>query len=1712
MANRTGRADRDRLSSLASAVPPMLEPLEPRLLLSAADLLDVAPIIGWDGDTSQYANLADATPTGTRFCLLDPDDQSTWIDAEKLPPDDPDYPKQPGTGDDYLCWAAAASNALWYTGWGDTSGMLSEDDVFQEFKDHWTDYGCWPEWAMEWWFDGTDSSGPGGSSSHDGGGGFYTEDEFYDFYEYYHEDGNDSSVMSSIDSYLRSSYGVTLGVFQSGSPAGHAITCWGFNYNPSDADDYYGIWITDSDDSKNLEAPPDRLRYYEIRSEGGKWFLNDYYGSNTWFIDIVQSIEPLPGNRRPELTLPTLAPLSGTAADSYVFNVHYYDRDGDPPMDGQTQVYLSGGESHWMHLESGLPADGTYSVSVNGLAPGTYQHFFRAVDVGGLDDMLGWLPGPYVDQPPGTDVDISATGWDDPDGDGDGYPEAGESVECQVILENIGSSTLTNVQAWLSSSVGNVDITDDHVYYGDITAGDYEMAGDRFNMFLDFASTWYDLPFDLHVTYAKDGQEYWQDMSFTKTFYEDGVQQAEFEVDYIVWDDSERGDDDDALESGEDADMYLYVKNVGNAHAKHVDVMVGDVPEFTIEYDWERYPDLFAGDPAVPAADGGHFTVRDVPTSLSGTFFTDVVVQYGDSGVTLEYTIHNVPIEIVGSPYMRPTWADEGSDRYEFARVSPGTLVSKEVTIENYGSDPLTIYDVVEDYEDTEIVGFTPGMTIPPGSTGPAFTVEINTTGLDEAISRDIEIQSNAHDAPPGKGATQTIRIAGTVTEPCSGTWEETFAFHANGALKGLAVGDTDGDGHREIVTIGAWVDPEVQVFENVGNNQYVERWSHTLTTSGEFTEGVDAIAIADVNGDGKDDIVCGVYLDGGSNGKLFLIQSSADNTWSVTWSTTTNGALYELIVDDSDGDGRNEIIYSSSGHLYVLENRGGTSFFQILDISRDETDGSPYRSFGGMAVGDSDRDSRPEIIFTSGSRANEWSTNEAQFFIYESTSDNIYTQRYAGLSYDADDVEAWGFARVAIGDPDGDGRREIVVGENRGERLIIIESTSDNSWSLTPTSWEYSTTYSRDPWVVIVANVDDDPTEEIVLGFDPANTTGVVIIDGFAADSYVKVWQSPDYWGEVYSIVVDNTDDSGIPRIIVGIDSGSDIDPDVIVYGQVLPIDLSITEAGIGFDPVAPVENEDVIVTAAIWNLESGDADNVVVRFYEGDPSLENQINSDQVISAIPGGESRTAEVTWPGATDEGTYDIYVVVDPDNQIYETNEEGNNQAYRSIVVTDDDTEGPVISNVVVAEYDGDGDGIIGADEQLQISWDVSDPSGIGPVSLWIDLDRDGLGTPGDRDPDDAILLGGYYFATFGPLGVGTYDFAIDAEDADNSPAMSTYTGSLDVVAAEEITVLYDAQPIVDGETVPIDFGSVVEGGPGVPKVFFVRNDGEQVLSLGEISVPDGFTVTGPAESVVQPRGGTTHFTVTLATGSAGAFSDDVTLANSDGDEDPFNFAVSGSVLIPGDADCNWTVELADLSALAFNWDTQTGATWQMGDFDNDGDVDLTDLSILAFNWQRTVVAGAGIVAGAKSADMTELPLLAALDDPSSPSRSTRLSGQMDRVLVGAPVAPVAWKSIGTFPGLPADLLAATTGGAAVSEPARVSDDVAALVGFVGRPTGSGGSVGLNGIEERPAILARPIGSGPGREDDAPVAGALAGGLESELTVDLLADLAVVDVL
>jgi len=142
---------------------------------------------------------------------------------------------------------------------------------------------------------------------------------------------------------------------------------------------------------------------------------------------------------------------------------------------------------------------------------------------------------------------------------------------------------------------------------------------------------------------------------------------------------------------------------------------------------------------------------------------------------------------------------------------------------------------------------------------------------------------------------------------------------------------------------------------------------------------------------------------------------------------------------------------------------------------------------------------------------------------------------------------------------------------------------------------------------------------------------------------------------GSASSMALDSNDN---PH--VSYDGGSDLK-----YAT-LRADLEVTSSDIVFKPPSPVKNgSSVLINATIHNVGDGNANNVIIRFYDGVPPGV-QIGLDQTIASIAGRSYGYAEVAW-SASPIGTHNIYVVVDPDNMI-EENDEFNNIANRTIEV------------------------------------------------------------------------------------------------------------------------------------------------------------------------------------------------------------------------------------------------------------------------------------------------------------------------------------------------------------------------------------------------------------------------------------------------------------
>ncbi|MGC8949403.1 MAG: CARDB domain-containing protein, partial [Thermoprotei archaeon] len=117
--------------------------------------------------------------------------------------------------------------------------------------------------------------------------------------------------------------------------------------------------------------------------------------------------------------------------------------------------------------------------------------------------------------------------------------------------------------------------------------------------------------------------------------------------------------------------------------------------------------------------------------------------------------------------------------------------------------------------------------------------------------------------------------------------------------------------------------------------------------------------------------------------------------------------------------------------------------------------------------------------------------------------------------------------------------------------------------------------------------------------------------------------------------------------------------DPTLLPYIK----DVSISQSDITYSPFI---GRPVRINVKVHNSGDIQLDNITVRVYNGNPFLNGtQIGSDIIIPKINANETVTVSITWDNTP--GSYDIYVVLDPDNSIIEL-DETNNIAYQTITI------------------------------------------------------------------------------------------------------------------------------------------------------------------------------------------------------------------------------------------------------------------------------------------------------------------------------------------------------------------------------------------------------------------------------------------------------------
>jgi len=173
-----------------------------------------------------------------------------------------------------------------------------------------------------------------------------------------------------------------------------------------------------------------------------------------------------------------------------------------------------------------------------------------------------------------------------------------------------------------------------------------------------------------------------------------------------------------------------------------------------------------------------------------------------------------------------------------------------------------------------------------------------------------------------------------------------------NAFSRSILIGDVNGDGKKEIIavsTINSGVYSYITDASEMDNTLYVYSsnlsllWKFRDKNAEEQTEyptfKTSSLALGDLDGDGVDDIVFSISpsiapidtVSGEYYPKTTLYAFKGDGT--LLWNRTFEGGITpeSLIIDDINGDGKNEILVGSD-NLYMLDSSGEVISTYFLD------------------------------------------------------------------------------------------------------------------------------------------------------------------------------------------------------------------------------------------------------------------------------------------------------------------------------------------------------------------------------------------------------------------------------------------------------------------------------------------------------------------------------------------------------------------------------------------------------------------------------------------------------------------------------------------------------------------------------------------------------------------------------------------------------------
>ena len=295
-----------------------------------------------------------------------------------------------------------------------------------------------------------------------------------------------------------------------------------------------------------------------------------------------------------------------------------------------------------------------------------------------------------------------------------------------------------------------------------------------------------------------------------------------------------------------------------------------------------------------------------------------------------------------------------------------------------------------------------------------------------------------------------------------------------------VAIADIDGDGKADIVVANRGMgfpfgSSSISVLRNTSTPGAL-----SFAASVNLTVGTNAalggLVAVDLDADGKTDIVSAST--GDLNLWAFRNTSTPGNvSFASAQSFTAGEFVMELATADIDGDGKTDVVGTNAqlGHMLVFRNTSTTGSLGLASPVVTAAGTQPW----GVAARDMDGDAKADVIVA------DTSTNSV--YLYRNTSTSGSVSFAAMVTFAATNAPRL----LAVGDFDVDGLPDVAVSNESANTLSVFRNTSTvGTVSLAPRV-DFAT--GTTPKGVVVADFDGNPTPDLAVANQGADTVSVL-------------------------------------------------------------------------------------------------------------------------------------------------------------------------------------------------------------------------------------------------------------------------------------------------------------------------------------------------------------------------------------------------------------------------------------------------------------------------------------------------------------------------------------------------------------------------------------------------------------------------------------------